>query len=229
MEEAPPELNSSSQGDPGPGTRDRLRWALTPVLPAVLALGLLVAGAGAGYLAYENDSRADKWRERADRLQRNADQLNELLIERTEVLNKRPEELNALAAKLKKAQRAIARSEEDVKTLERRQRQLANRRSRRLSRQPRPLAPGSRPSPRATRSRPSRYGRADVLPPSRHPVRTYQGEAGKPTGTSIGAAFSEWTQRRVCAHKNSPSRFRFRPPYRVKFRFRVLPPGAAST
>jgi septal ring factor EnvC (AmiA/AmiB activator) len=126
VEEAPPELNSPSQGDPGPGTRDRLRWALTHVLPAVLALGLLVAGAGAGYLAYENDSRADKWRERADRLQRNADQLNELLIERTEVLNKRPEELNALAAKLKKAQRAIARSEEDVKTLERRQRQLAN-------------------------------------------------------------------------------------------------------
>jgi chromosome segregation ATPase len=92
----------------------------------VVALGLFVAGAFAGYLTYENENRADRWQQRADRLERNADQLNELLIERTEALNERTEELNAFASKLKKAERAIANSERDVKALERRQRQLAN-------------------------------------------------------------------------------------------------------
>jgi chromosome segregation ATPase len=99
------------------------------VLIAALVLAfLLLAGAGgtAGYLAWENRERADRWEARADELEGNVQSLNAILVERSEALNERTEELNAMAAKVRDAERAIGRSEADVRTLEMRQRQLAN-------------------------------------------------------------------------------------------------------
>jgi septal ring factor EnvC (AmiA/AmiB activator) len=99
------------------------------VLVAALALGLLLlaaAGATAGYLAWENKARADRWEDRAGELERNVSSLNEVLVERSETLNERTEELNAMAATVRRAERAVTRSEADVAALERRQRELAD-------------------------------------------------------------------------------------------------------
>jgi chromosome segregation ATPase len=97
----------------------------------VVALGLVLlllaaAGGVAGYLAWENKSRADRWEARAAELERNVSSLNEVLVERSEALNERTEELNAMAATVRRAERAVTRSEADVRALERRQRELAD-------------------------------------------------------------------------------------------------------
>jgi TolA-binding protein len=100
-----------------------------PLLIGALALAFLlvaVAGSVAGYVAWENRERADRWEGRADELERNVRSLNAILVERSDALNERTEELNAMAAKVRRAERAVSRSEADVRSLEDRQRQLAN-------------------------------------------------------------------------------------------------------
>ena len=96
-------------------------------MPLTLLLLLLVGVASvAGYWAYENRERADRWEARADELEGSVASLNELLGERSGALNERTQDLNAMAVKVKQAEESIARSEADVRSLERRQRQLAN-------------------------------------------------------------------------------------------------------
>jgi hypothetical protein len=128
-----PVVEMSKQADlsgPGPPVADgppshrRRRIVL-----GVFALGtvlLVAAAATAGYLALENDARADRWEVRAGALEGNVESLNDLLVERSEALNERTEELNTMARKVQEAEQAIARSEADVVSLERRQRRLAN-------------------------------------------------------------------------------------------------------
>jgi hypothetical protein len=109
---------------PAPPSRRRRRLLVGAI---ALAIGLLVVVGGlAGYVAWENRARADRWEERATDLETNVESLNDLLVERSESLNERTEELNAVAAKVQDAERTIARSESDVRSLERRQRRLAN-------------------------------------------------------------------------------------------------------
>ena len=108
---------------PAPSGRRR------PLLIGALALAFLllaIAGSVAGYVAWENRERADRWESRADELERNVRSLNEILVERSDALNERTEELNAMAATVRRAERAVSRSEADVRSLEDRQRQLAN-------------------------------------------------------------------------------------------------------
>lgn len=77
----------------------------------VLAFLLLaVAGVGAGYLAFTNDERADRWQARAETLDQNVKALKDVVLERTENLNERTEELNAMAVKVQRAETAIVRS-----------------------------------------------------------------------------------------------------------------------
>ena len=110
---------------PQPAPSGRRRPLLIGAL-AVVFLLLAAAGAVAGYVAWENRERADRWEARADELEGNMRSLNEILVERSDALNERTEELNAMAATVRRAERAISRSEADVRSLEARQRQLAN-------------------------------------------------------------------------------------------------------
>jgi hypothetical protein len=89
-------------------------------------LFLVAMGGLAGYLAYSNKDRADRWVNHASLLQENLDSLEAELKERTDDLNQRTEDLNAMASKVQLAETAIARSEADVRSLEQRQRRLAN-------------------------------------------------------------------------------------------------------
>ena len=92
-----------------------------------LLLLLLVSVAGvAGYWAYENRERADRWQARANELEGSVASLNELLRARSRTLTERTQGLNAMAVKVRQAEQSVARSEADVRSLERRQRQLAN-------------------------------------------------------------------------------------------------------
>ena len=117
-------VQSVSDGWPtGPSPRRRRVLVGALALAVVFAVG---AAAGAGYLAYENRDRADRWQARAADLERQVESLNDVLVERSQTLNERTEELNEMAAKVRRAERAVARSEADVLALERRQRQLAN-------------------------------------------------------------------------------------------------------
>jgi septal ring factor EnvC (AmiA/AmiB activator) len=81
----------------------------------VLVLGALIA---LGYAAYENNRRADDWRDRAAATQA-------VLNARTKDLNRQTARLNKAAEALQQAQGAAARSEADVSELETRQRELA--------------------------------------------------------------------------------------------------------
>lgn len=63
----------------------------------------------------------------------------------------------------------------------------------------------------------------DNPPPSRAPLARGNEELFGPQKPNLDAAGGC-----ACRQKYSPSRSRFRPPYRVTLRFRVLPPGAAS-
>jgi septal ring factor EnvC (AmiA/AmiB activator) len=106
------------------GSPWRKRLLIAGIVLAFLLLA--AAGAGAGYLAFTNDERADRWQARAAALDQNVEALNDVVLERTEDLNERTEELNAMAGKVQRAETAITRSEADVRALERRQRRLAN-------------------------------------------------------------------------------------------------------
>lgn len=106
------------------GSPWRKRLIVAGIVLAFLLLA--VAGAGAGYLAFTNEERADRWQARAAVLDENVEALSEVVLERTEDLNERTEELNGMAAKVQRAETAIARSEADVRALERRQRRLAD-------------------------------------------------------------------------------------------------------
>lgn len=108
--------------------REPTRWRRRLLIGAItLAIVLVVAGVGAaGYLAWENGARADRWEGRAAELEINVESLNDVLLERSDALNERTEELNSMAAKVQVAEQTIARSEADVRSLERRQRRLAN-------------------------------------------------------------------------------------------------------
>lgn len=94
---------------------------------ALAAAVVLVAALGsAGYLAWTNKDRADRWEERSTALERNVSTLNRLLVDRSNRLDSRTRELNRMAAKVRKQGDALSQSEADVSSLERRQRELAN-------------------------------------------------------------------------------------------------------
>jgi chromosome segregation ATPase len=105
--------------------RRRRRRRLIPI--ALLVLSILLSALGmAGYLAYSNKSRADRWQTRAAGLDRNVKALNYILVRRTNTLGKRNRQLNQMAATVAAAQGKLSSSEAVVQTLEERQRQLAN-------------------------------------------------------------------------------------------------------
>lgn len=107
-----------------PPGRSRRRLKIAALVSShLLLLGLTGA---AGYLAWTNHDRADRWQARALVLDRNVAALNDVLVERSEKLNERTRELNSMAKKVRASQGALRRSEADVATLAKRQRELAN-------------------------------------------------------------------------------------------------------
>jgi septal ring factor EnvC (AmiA/AmiB activator) len=103
-------------------TRSHRRWLILAIALAAVATAV---AAGAAYVAWENQDRAEGWEKRAFRLERNFEQLNGLLVERSTQLNERTSELNTLAATVTRQQNALVESESDVESLSERQRQLA--------------------------------------------------------------------------------------------------------
>jgi TolA-binding protein len=120
------ENDPESGAQPEPTRRILTRRRLLIGGISVALISLVVVGGLAGYLAYSNKDKADRWMEHASLLQENLNSLEAELEERTDDLNQRTDDLNAMAAKVQQAETAITRSEADVRSLERRQRRLAN-------------------------------------------------------------------------------------------------------
>jgi hypothetical protein len=112
----------SRAGEPSAGAPVGRSVRVTPRRLAVAAgaLAILLAAVGVlAYLAAENRSRADAWRDRARALEG-------VVADRTRALNRQTARLNVASATLREARAALARSEADVQELERRQRELAD-------------------------------------------------------------------------------------------------------
>lgn len=88
------------------------------VAASIVGVVVLAALIALGYATYENNRRADDWRDRAVATQA-------VLNARTKDLNRQTTRLNTAADALQQAQGAAARSEADVTELEQRQRELA--------------------------------------------------------------------------------------------------------
>jgi phage-related minor tail protein len=101
-----------------PHVRRRLFTALLAGGAALIVI-LLAGCAYLGYLAMENDDRADRWQDRSTAE-------HDLVETRTQALNRQTARLNVASTRLRDARRALARSERDAEALATRQRELAS-------------------------------------------------------------------------------------------------------